>query len=1724
MLTLSSKFKPPQRSTGRTQDRTAKGSAGSAPLTPFAQLVLNSAKVPFRYPTPTSPLSAPKTLEATPKTTTTSVQPKFNGHIDTHLAQNGTLPPSPSEALVTPLPSRSAAVIIPRVLTTAERAQYHTASEEPTDTIKVNGHLLPSADAPSGPNFDQRHKADTSVAKFQDLILTVFEAELDLHQDPVLRSHKTTPDLFASVETPEGMVTVLQPAILTQLDSALIKVIKLGGLQRIQVDSIARIQKFCEQTIRAASTVSIGIVDGWDEQDVREWSDRVVLAEQGLSASKIVLRIMTAGREEKQLFSEETLRILVDMLTQTIESCVITNVESRPNGDDSSVYNIAHKNSKVILPVFQACARLLLLLGNLLLKTDVDETVVTSAESLCRNLIFVENASSEREAVLGIQNFETVRKAAMDVLAKIFARYTKDRQSIIDSILTSLERLPVTRQSARQYKLTDAKPIQLVSALLMRLIQATATRSETTSQDLIMDKPSDADSNSDPSESECDSSEEKTQKRRNAPKSRAAALNSDSLESYLKFLWDPASANATYVVDFLLRRALTSSKSSDEPYRNLLDIFVEDFLNVLGHADWPAAELMLRQLVSRLYDLTKNPKSSAPSKAMSLELMGHMLSAIIDLQHKAQKTIQSAAHEPSSLFDALRAFGEAVFSDDVDDDDLISIDGPFRMVVEYLHQRPHTDAQAFTACGYHLAQWAYLLLPPPVDPARPSLAPPPLPSQANMKLQKQLAQMIKDPEKLQVDDDFPQTSATEGCLAAVLVTLRLPFCRLFNVIFNHLLQAMSADQASIRSKSLKSVDQVLEKDPSVLDRGNFVMRGIIQCLADSSPQVRDSALGLLAKCLLLRPKMDSHVLEAVVNRTIDNATGVKKRSLKMLKDIYLRNDNLTMRTRIAEALVHRISDVEETVVELARQILEEIWFTPLYGMSRSGSDALQLKLNLRQLAALLIALVQQSEAVFQVLQNLLVEVMSPKSKAAAANVKVCKDIVLALVDAIIDDTDLPNKPGRSATMETLAIFAQANPKLFTFTQIQPLLPYLRNLSDVDDLKVYRNTVIIIRSTLPHIPNFSSTTIVETQSVLMKSVAKLHKTELKEVAACLWKLTGMLNNFDKLVAVTRSSLDRINKQVKDDFATDSVAAKQVSRLLAIAGNFVNAFDLDAHLDMFKQTFPNFKGKSVANLAIDIICPLTSPKQSLAMREIALENICLMCEAWPTQYQRADVCRAIELVFASKEPTLELVLVKAFDDFFRPVEKRKDEKEKPQVKGVEAGAERIGNTYVATDRDGASTSIAQRFLPEVIRIALNSEGDVALISAQVVASINRSGLVHPKESAPCLVALETSPIAQIASIAFEEHRTLFSKHESMYEKENMRAIVQAFSYQHDIVKNTLGYTGIPPVAKLHYFWEVMKVSSAKTRKKFLANICTRLDFEPTKIDTSGDAPHQMDFSRFCAENLAFFDYTRLDDVMQLVASLEKVVTSTGAGVAHGIEDLTANNGTTGNAMPMANGAADVQMEDTTTVQVLEVAQGLAEAMVPVDTEKLRKLAVSSQALLLLWDTRTYLRRLYNLSKPNAAPKGRPPKDKEKAKDLTRAPTRIPNSVQITERYLARNAEIAKALATTDTQRTICFQFQQLMSIDDEVKVANADDADAEVDLSLVDEGYGTPSEDSSSRSGSKPPGTPDKRGRKRKSTPGAGTAGSTPKKRRASSKGAAGGKRKSGGKRDENEDWD
>lgn len=1637
-------------------------------------------------PSPAQPQSAQRTAYVQLPRVMAASQ---NGQQSTPTQTPSQQPPSPSQG-------SAKAFVQPVLLTPAQAAEFKRMPDtQSTPSRNQNAYLTNRAIS-----SDQRQKSDQTLGEFQNLVQEIFTAEDQMQPDTsgIVSNHAS--QYFKSMDANDSSVPVLQSKYQIDLDTALKKVVSSGRLGDVDPENLARLQRLCEASFASARVDGLHVGDDWGDGDITEWLGRVQNAQTGLIGACSMMRIMIGAAQHKELQSEDYVTGVIDAIRNVVETCIITIVEERSTlgekirGEKSVPRNpkfaIASDNADFIRKVLGTSRIALSLLGSLLLKTDVDESAISSIEYLCKSLIFAENGATEKESAFGIQALEKFRVTAMDTLARIFTKYTSQRNDIVNGILFSLEKLPASKQSARQFRHMDGKPIQLVSALLMRLIQTSATLNssdlrakEDDSEDELEDSEeddSDEDEDSDESEDEIAIS----RKKKKVKASKAKKDTDEDLQSVYTKLKDSATHHANYIIRMLLTRALTSTKSGDEPFRKLLDIFVEDFLSVLGSSDWPAAELLLRTLVSKMVALASNPKSPAPHRTLSLELLGTIGSGILELQASIVNAGRSV-EGPEPISDTLVDLAKDVENDDLANNSVIAFNGPYRVVLEYIHGRGFEhDPQLQTARGFHLMQWADLVCGTRDGFEKEDVMV--TPSFSN-DLQPKLRHMITDPQWLEENSNFPTPSTSQGKLAAKIVASGSLLCRAFTKVFNTVLASMSSEQPTVRSRSLKSVTTLLEKGPSVLDRNHQILNQIVRCMGDPSPLVRDSALGLVQKCVSLRPLLDVKVYERVIARTGDQAVPVRKRSMAFLKQVYLRREDKDVKAKISNALIARIKDNDESVAETALSTIEEVWFSAFAKLVKNENDrSVDASLQLRAHAALIIQTVDLGDNVATVLEDL-IKTLLVKSKQAAENVRICKAFVAVLNQGIISENEIPGQPDKSAILRALTVFAKAAPKLFTVGQIEHLEFYTQNLMTTDDLEVFRSVINILRYTMPVLPGLGKEFLVKLQGALLRSVGKVPKSELAVVAPCLWTIDTILGGTDKPLRLTLSALTNLSAYSNTNLASDTAAASKAVKFLSIIGQFGKACDLNDHLNTFKssKSFGWYKGNNVPGLLVEVVCKYTSPGQPQQIREAALEAVCEICQSYPENFLRADVSNAIEMVFKDRNMDLEGVLLSSLETFFASDDTSSDEQEILGV-GIESGSQRLGNTYKATGQDTAMASLSQRFLQEFLRIALSSTEGVALAAARVVVHINTRGMSHPGNSAPGLVALETCPNSAIAKLAFMAHREQFGKYENVFEKTLLKAVQQAYEYQHKIVGSDTGCTGHPPVSKLHFFWDVLKGGKPKVRQKLFTMVCTSLDFDPTKLKLTDDAtPEHLLYVRFCIENLAFLESDRAEELLHLVGALEKTFNNTGTQLAVSIETELLKLEVPVPSSEMASSeSADADALAIANASAMMMAHVAPEAK-PIDPKRLQQLSVAAQILSLVWETRTFLRRYWNLQKYAGKPKNA-------AKEAVKAPTKASNAPTLVESYQKRIASIIDASTDDQARRATCISFLELMSVDNEVKVPDGDE-----DEIMMEDGDDTRSEGSSSKS----PG-PASRGKKRKLVDGVFSTPKKPKKRKSS----------------------
>ncbi|POS78557.1 hypothetical protein DHEL01_v203054 [Diaporthe helianthi] len=1504
------------------------------------------------------------------------------------------------------------------------KQEYQVVQEEPdepTDLSKRKQRHEEYQDGQDvyGASRDQRQRADAAYHQLCRCFFDIFQAE-----DSVTATQSESNPLVCLNSHQEPAMTT---AAHQKLQPLLQHAITLGSFVYVPVDDILRVQRLCDGALKQTQDLDLKVDEGWGESDAQLWAKQLQDVDVALRAARTALRIMSAGREDKQLYSEDLIRDCLTLFREVTDNIIVPLTEkvrrygitkeekqgskagAKDNSKDLFEKLLPHK--KTAQNLFTSFTRLFSVLTTLVASIDLSESFVTALETISSTLIFVENAYTDRDSIVGVQKFDGIRLVAMDMLSQIFLKNPQSRNGIIDDILSQIEKVPQTKQKARQFKLSDGRSIQPVSALILRLIQTSAgkaTNVKTTQSKLLqsLDGEHEQDDGDVPVPAALRNSSIQSETQAAAQHGRSAV----ELHGISAPLAEATRASASNVINYMVLRAQASTKTGESPFRRILENFLEDLVICLDSADWPASELLLRILMGRMMNLVDGERTAAPAKNMALEVLGSMGASISKLRSLVRRSANSLdAVEATKLGIYLSELASSALELRSRPEQLLSWSGPYRASLEYLDQRCSEDPHLSSAVSFLITDWAskvdatYDMLNNLGDDER-------LPEFG--RLAYRLRMMSEDRRWLSTEYSFAQVSPILAKLSYQIILIRSQFCESYRHILNILFRFMTSDQATVRSKSLKSVDDVLETDPTILDGDSTFIHRILQCSSDSSPQVRDSALGLIGKCIDLRPVLEEQLIPTVIDRFIDTGVGVRKRAMKLARDIYLRNSDKNVRSNIANGLLHRVQDPDEGVREVARQLIEEIWISPY--SSAEGSAA--YKTSLTDHVSLMMQTVKQGN-VTPVLDKVFQSILGSKE----TNFKVGQILVSSIFDMF------HHSDSEREALQLLMIFAKADAKLFTFEQIKILQSTVASIATNEDLAISRAVVVIYRRVLPQLSNVHESFLTDILNPLMQAVPKVTRALLDDVVGCLWIISGLLGSIEKLSRLALSALQGIQKirAATQGRALDDKTMRTFDRYSLIVGMVGKHCDLESKLSSFKAAFPAFKGGTVSKLMVDVVIPFASPSQPLEARKSALDSVGLICQSWPRNYVSANVYTAFQQVFDEQAPVLETMILGSIKEFLFTEEQRSEQAASEGTAKEEKGEKLNLKVMGGTTYDDVSSATTQRFLSDITRIALATQDEHAFVAVEVLASINRQGLVHPKETGVTLITLETSSVSKISELAFREHRALHDKYETVLEREYAKAVQSAFAYQRDIARDPRGATTDPFTSKLHLMMEVLKSSKAKNRTKFLDKLCGQVDFEPAKLDTRGNMPGHVQLSQFIIENLAFFDYATVSELFGTVTTMEKLVTSTGASVAQAIEaeifQVTMDAVTN---YPQA--APDGQDQPV-----------FAPPPPAVDAKRLRQLAAGSMILQAMWEARSYLRRQYNLGTTRHNHKS---KAGNKEKDTTK-----PVKVQTVtgDKLWEDIGSIMGSLSSQERMIQQCRSFVDLLNVDREFKVADDDD---------------------------------------------------------------------------------
>ncbi|ETI21282.1 hypothetical protein G647_07628 [Cladophialophora carrionii CBS 160.54] len=1527
----------------------------------------------------------------------------------------------------------------------------------------------------------KREKDDRLLADFENQLVEIFEAQDQLASDTVAGSSKShsaifdLPDDDDDLEEPRLTIPVHE-----KLQAVMSQLVSSGRLGDAPTEHLQRLQRLCEPAIEAAQTVNLRVPSEPSDEDMSTWLARLHKGTSGAASACTLIYTSLGSSRNLELVNLEALQWLPNVLVNLFENCLIPVVEARPDGQHSQLFSFASSHSDPLRRLLDIGRKLLDLVARVCVDIKGASSIVNSTEFLASKLIFVQNAYNDKASAIGCQAYERLRKQAMAAVARFYAAFPAERSAILDEVLSSLDKLPSNSRSARQYKLGGNKNIQLVSALFLQLVQTSAMQSGKKEKRRARHLPRHASVNSeDPEQDEDSASEMEVDSVPVSDGKDPLAKLSQTAQSLL----DDARKSAHHIVIWMVDKASKVTKSGDSPYRNILDLFVEDMTLVFASTDWPSSELLLTMLAMRMIRLVQTDKS-ASTKNMALESLGVMGSAISVTRASARNLLKSTLRDGDSSSSAVAqelfnlAGERANFL--LDEHELVSSNGPFPIVHAYLGHKGGEGLRTKSARAYFLVQYAILVSRTVEKQLREEQHSPP-DSRLLSTAEAMLQQLSEPGEHDGAANDYPEVKELEAQLAYLLSILNGQFCRLFPAIAKTLASSLDSDQAQVRSRSLKSIAAMLETDSSLLEWETTLAEAIFKCAADDSSLVRDSALFLVAKFIMPRPALEEKAFKRLLKCAADTNVGVQKRAIGHLKDVYMKESRQNMKAIIAIEFLQRSADQESSVAELAKKTLSEIWIEPKMTMLATAGDTAHVDVTIEDLKAHIVTcLASDTASLSSLLKNFLIWKLKDTKNASHV-----RDLCARIVKKLLDTAN--GSEAGAADLTTLVAFAEARPETVVPADLTSLKSYLKDLSKHDNILKFKSVVAIFRSVLPHLSSTQAPLLEEVQLDLLKAAQKLApRHELEEVMSCLRSIDGVLNNTGKMAsfaislirnvlqpnipAQIREAMKRQN-QLEELKAKENRMREQSLRLVGVVGKHI---DLERFRGQFQKVFsssePPYKGGPVAGYIADCIVQFTLRSAPIEIRLKALEGLGLVCQSWPGQFNKRLVRETFFEVLEGKTFSgldakdvirMQVRVLEIFEELYGTRASMKEEAKKGEGGGEVQALKNIGGDNKTREDESAIAIITNPLVDHLIRIVNTETGEKALLAAQTLASIDHQGMTHPKQSTSAFVALETSADPKVAAVARVAHAHLHQQHESVCEREYVNAVYAAFRYQNDVLQDPQG--GVVPgfKAKLEPAFSIISTSGSKYVKKFISNVISKINTEYSKLSvTEQGIPEHVLFVLFVAQNLAFLEYKKMDELLHTVLQLELAFGKNGAETAQAIETY----------LP----PAPVRTTDSHGAVEPHVEVQPAPVEMQVDPVLLKRLTSAACAITLISEARNFLKRQYGISRDVRMAM----QQNKQTKDGGKEPIKV-HGITGDKFWQNTNAVLA-SLTSSEEMIVRCREFVTLVAVDDEVKIAEEEaDLNAMMD-NAQDQTTGAP------------------RGKKRKSM--TGSAGGTPKRAR------------------------
>ncbi|KAF9983459.1 Sister chromatid cohesion protein 2, partial [Mortierella antarctica] len=960
--------------------------------------------------------------------------------------------------------------------------------------------------------------------------------------DPVSDFEETVAEVMGRVDNADapsnGDILHLSQSELKHLTRTVQDLSRQKLLANVQIDSISSLLRYLDSAMSHFDTADgFAMESAGPANTDQDRTDRVaqILNQAALSLEHISLSLVILNGKglQQHVFPEELLFMSLNVFKSHLETLLAPALEF--SKDDNGL----SKGSAIFKTIAQDPSLKTRMLALISATGEISEKLRRSGDSeLSENIIvklvyiglalfFIDTSS---ELMVGLTEAESLKQSGSSLLRMIYAKHPNQRTWILEEILSLLIKLPHGKKVSKGYRLMDGSKIHASSALLMQLVHTCAE------SPLLSSPPLDY---------------------LELPRS-TQMIEMQKLLDGVRAAMDCAKANVGYILNFLLTRCTKGSKSSLEAeYRTVLDSLLTDLLTAAKYLD--------------------DPKVDSATRTMAVDSLGLIAAKIKTISNKLAN--DSAEHRKAHPGDeSLPFYGQ--LSMDIGLSDLLYLQAKHNSVEEFLGSNEVNDSAVKAAKNSWICQWLSTIC---------SVTTKDFGDRAWQKeiwdiLANETFRCWKTYNSSKERRSKSRSAATRksASQSAAYLTSRQQLFLSFDMLLSRILRSLEGGAVALRAKSLKALSLIVTGDYAVLAQHD-VRQTIALRLQDQSPSVRDAAIDLVGKYMLQDAVIRRAYYEIVSDRISDTGLNVRKRVLRLLKDMFYEVDNV-VRNDISSKLLLRVNDDETTVRDLAIKSVSEVWFGPFLQATRSlqdrsgeSSDTVppsgvvtsSQKRDVFKRARTMVDMVgqlsvAQDEAFSSVIQHLLRKERghSPFNLSFADQefARTCAVIVDALVDLVqtFQEEDAP-KAAVVSTVHTLHTFIKAEPRLMEAKHLTGMLAYLHCSSTSEDWRITMFVLKIFQEAIPVVQEMPSNDSLVAEKLVLALVARCPVVLLPEVVRVLCLLVRVL----KLPSVRvckfyQTCVDLLNVDAKRLKAEQAIQENKTRRLMTIVGLFCQYF--------------------------------------------------------------------------------------------------------------------------------------------------------------------------------------------------------------------------------------------------------------------------------------------------------------------------------------------------------------------------------------------------------------------------------------------------------------------------------------------------------------------------------------------------------------------------------------